>query len=224
MAGQGMPMWDGTTRRDVLPAADLAVRDRLADAARDGNWYVVLQRLHAQPALANSPRPGGASGYAALHQAAWHGVSPDTIRLLKGYGAWSSLRASDGSRPVDIATQRGHRHLADLLQPQVHHPLPPQVLAGLQQQLHRLLHYRADGGTGQDPVGRLGLRLPQPEVLTELAEPVLWFPIPGAGGFTVRLEGNELSVASAPGTGGASEERVDRVTANVTSLAEGRSL
>ena len=97
-------------------------------------------------------------------------------------------------------------------------------MGGLQQQLHRLLRYRADGGTGQDPVGRLGLRLPQVEALMELAEPVLWFPIPDAGGFTVRLEENELSVTSAPGTGGASAERVDRVAASGTRLAEGRPL
>lgn len=224
MDGQGMPVWDGIARRESLSATDLAIRDRLADAARDGNWYVVLQLVHAHPALVNSPRPGGASGYAVLHQAAWHGVSADTVRLLKGYGAWSGLRASDGFRPVDIAAQRGHRRLADVLQPQVHHPLPPQTMGGLQQQLHRLLRYRADGGTGQDPVGRLGLRLPQVEALMELAEPVLWFPIPDAGGFTVRLEENELSVTSAPGTGGASAERVDRVAASGTRLAEGRPL
>ncbi|MGW2721535.1 hypothetical protein [Streptomyces sp. NPDC001492] len=218
MDGQGMPAWDGIARREVLSATDLAVRDRLADAARDGNWYVVLQLAHAHPTLVNSPRPGGASGYAALHQAAWHGVSADTIRLLKGYGAWSGLRASDGFRPVDIAAQRGHRHLVDLLQPQVHHPLSPQILDGLQQQLERLLHYR-----GRDPVGRLGLCLPQVEVLTELAEPALWFPLP-VGGFSIRLEGNELSVTNAPGTVGTIAENTDRVTVNGASLAEGRSL
>ena len=218
MDGQDVTVWDGIARREVLSAADLAIRDRLADAARDGNWYVVLKLVHVHPALVNSPRPGGASGYAALHQAAGHGVSADTIRLLKRYGAWSGLRASDGFRPVDIAAQRGHRHLVDILQPQVYRALPPQILDGLQQQLERLLNYRA-----RDPVGRFGKCLPQVEVLTELAEAALWFPLPG-GGFTIRLEGDELSVTNAPGTVGTIAENTDRVTANGISLVDGRSL
>lgn len=56
MDGQGMPVWDGIARREAVSATDLAVRDQLADAARDGNWYVVLQLVHAHPTLVNSPQ------------------------------------------------------------------------------------------------------------------------------------------------------------------------
>ncbi|MFI7408550.1 ankyrin repeat domain-containing protein [Streptomyces sp. NPDC049627] len=197
-------------------------RDRLADAARDGDWPTVFRVLDKDPEWANSGRLEGRSGYAPLHQAAWHGASAETVERLVEYGAFRTLRAGDGTRPVDIAVQRGHAHLEALLRPQIRHPLPADVVTGLRANLHRLIRYRAGGDTGaEDLATRQGLRLPEVEALTELELPHCWFPVPGMyGGFHIKMRGSELSVDSWIRVVGGSE-RTDRVTADGVYLQEG---
>lgn len=216
--------WDGVTRRSTLHAKVAAQRDWLADAARDGDWRTVFHILDRTPTWANSPRLEGRSGYAPLHQAAWHGATVETVERLLEYGAWRTLRAQEASRAEDIAAHRGHRHLAAVLRPEHKHPLPPDVLAGLQQNLHRLIRYRAGDGRGPDLATRERLRLPELEVLTELDDPVCWFPVPGMyGGFRFELRGSELTVDSWIRVVGGSE-RTDRVTPEGVHLDGGSQL
>jgi hypothetical protein len=182
--------WDGVTRRSDYRAELVAERDALADAARAGDWPAVLARL---PSLgANATRVGGASGFAPLHQAAWHGAPVAVAQELVRRGGWLTLRATDGRRPVDIALGHGHEHLRAVLTPRPRHPLPADVLAGLEVQLHRLVWQRIP-----ELAAELRMRLPQLAVLTELAEPALWFPVPGLyGGFSIVLRDTELEVKS----------------------------
>ncbi len=63
----------------------------------------------------------------------------ETVGRLLARGAWRTLRATDGTRPVDIAVRRGHQHLTALLSPAYRHPLPQDVLDRLREHLHRLL-------------------------------------------------------------------------------------
>ncbi|GAB2864616.1 ankyrin repeat domain-containing protein [Streptomyces deserti] len=216
--------WDGVTRRSSLKERYAVLRDRLADAARDGDWRTVFQILDENPDWANSARLEGRSGYAPLHQAAWHGVPAGTVERLVEYGAWRTLRASDGGRAVDIAERRGHRHLVGVLRPDIRHSLPQDALARLQQNLQRLIRYRAGLEDGSDLATQQGLRLPEVEVLTELEHPVCWFPVPGMyGGFKIQMRGRELIVDSWIRVVGGSE-RTDRVTVDGVELQEGRRL
>ncbi|AHH99894.1 ankyrin repeat domain-containing protein [Kutzneria viridogrisea] len=178
--------WDGVTLRSDYREEHVAKRDGLADAARDGNWPYVLEAVTGS-GMVNSTRVGGPSGYAPLHQAAWHGVRPDIAQRLLDLGAWRTLRTSDGERPVDIAVRKGHLLLAEVIRPR-----SEEDLSELEHQLHELIRHRIP-----DLVTEHALRLPQIHVLTELTNPCLRFPVPGLyGGFSIELTGRELIVKS----------------------------
>lgn len=218
--------WDGVVRRSSIKDKWAAERDRMSDAAHAGNWETVLEVLDQNPEWVNSGRLEGNSGYGPLHQAAWHGTDVETVGRLLARGAWRTLRATDGTRPVDIAVRRGHQHLTALLSPAYRHPLPQDVLGRLREHLHRLIRHRSGGGGPgrEDLATSHALRLPDPAVLTELDIPRLWFPVPGMyGGFHIKLQGEELSVDSWVRVVGGSE-RTDLVTVNGVRLQEGRAL
>lgn len=200
--------WDGVTLRSDYHDIHVADRDRLADAARDAEWTEVLRRLREMPWV-NRSRVGGKSAFAPLHQAAWHGADPGVVRALVELGAWRTLRASNGQRALDIATDRGHDHLLDLLRPAPEHPVDDTVRSGLEDQLHLLIR-------GRVPrlVTEHRLRLPQLEPLTELTSSKLWFPVPGMyGGFAITLHDNELTVDSWCRVAGGSAQ-THRITAD----------
>lgn len=192
MGQNGTPTWDGVTQRESYKGQVLQVRDRLADAARDGDWAEVLVLLGRYPEWINSGRVGGTSGYTPLHQAAWHGVPTEVAERLVAMGAWRTLRTAAGERAVDIAFRKGYHHLAEPLTPIIRHPLPKEALEAMERHFHAVIHERAG-----ELVTRQGLRLPRLEPLTEQREPACWFPVPGMyGGFSYRLRGPELIVES----------------------------
>ncbi|ABB06567.1 ankyrin repeat domain-containing protein [Burkholderia lata] len=176
--------WDGITGADVLDDAQVASRHALADAARDGDWATMLGLVAKQSSLVNATRLGGTSRYTPLHQAAYGGAPEEVVVELLQLGAWRMLRDAQGARPVDLAEQRGHRHLVDLLTPQPRRFVPDGTLRDIQHHFHdmirgRIAHLRVDA-----------LRLPELEPLLELdaqAERV-WFAVPGMyGGFGYAL-------------------------------------
>jgi hypothetical protein len=86
-------VWDGTTR-PTTPSHITA----LAQCARRHDWNGVLEALDAEPLLINSPRPGSASWYAPLHQAAHGGAPVDVVMRLIALGAGYAMPpASDRS-------------------------------------------------------------------------------------------------------------------------------
>jgi hypothetical protein len=208
--------WDGVTARDAYKPAVVTARDKLADAARDGAWDRVLEILAAHPGWVNTTRVGSRSGYAPLHQAAWHGASPDVAGRLIDLGAWRTLRASSGERAADIASARGHTPLANLLEPVIRQPVPAAALAALQGRLHRLIEEESYALAAQHR-----LKLPQLEILTELpAGSRVWFPVPGMyGGFSFTLEDGALIVESWNRVVQGSGQR-HRITAGSTTLLE----
>jgi len=207
--------WDGATRRTTYEDYVLADRDALADAARDGRWAEVFARLDRYPGLVNAWRPGGPSWYTPVHQAAWHGADTSVVRRLLTYDPWLTLRTAAGDRPLDIALRGGHAHLAGLLVPVVHHPVPTDVLATLRRHFHDLVRERAAGLVDEHQ-----LRLPELDVLTELAEADVWFPVPGMyGGFRFVLQGHELDVRSWIRVVGGSGQ-AHRITVDGTVLTE----
>ncbi|MFD0276838.1 ankyrin repeat domain-containing protein [Kitasatospora sp. NPDC127111] len=211
--------WSGATARGVYKAEVDELRDALADAARDGHWNRVFELIASAPHWigVNDARLGGPSGYTPLHQAAWHGADSEVVTRLLELGAWRTLRTSSGERAVDIAAARGHVRLLDLLRPVVHHPLGAGTVALLERRLHALIEEDSHG-----LVAKHRLKLPPVEILTELAEPRMWVPVPGMyGGFSIRLEGEGLVVESWSRVVGGSGRR-HRITPDATTLvAEG---
>lgn len=188
--------WDGVAERGVYKDAHQAELDRLSDAAHQGDWATVLAAVAKTPALANTRRIGGRSGWTPLHQAAWHNAPAEVVRQLVDAGAWRTLRSTDGERPADVAARLGHDALLPLLEPVPLHPVPEPDLRAMEHFLHALIHVRTEHYSV-----KTALVLPQVCVLTELPDAELWFPVPGMyGGFGIRLEkaetGSHLRVTS----------------------------
>ncbi|CAN3977444.1 ankyrin repeat domain-containing protein [Kitasatospora purpeofusca] len=179
-----MAEWHGVGDRGVYHDEHQAERDGLADAAHRGDWAQVLAAVEKSPGLVNTWRVAGRSGWAPLHQAAWHNAPTEVVERLLAAGAWRTLRSADGERPVDLATRLGREALVPILQPVPLHPVPELDLRAMEQFLHALIRVRTEYFNVT-----VTLVLPQVCVLTELPDPALWFTVPGMyGGFSVRLE------------------------------------
>ena len=179
--------WNGVQRRDSLHAGHVLKRDQLADAARDGNWGVVLDMVEADRELANASRVGGSSGYTPLHQAGWHGAPASVVGRLLAAGAWRTVQCTGGDWAGEtasaIAARRGHPQLTELLAPVPVRPVPPAQLAALNWHLHQVIHGRV-----HDMLAEHRVRLPELGPLTEVREGTMWFPVPGFyGGFSIEL-------------------------------------
>lgn len=209
-------LWDAVTVRTDYTQSVVAAHDRLADAARDGAWTTVFALIAAAAEVdANSIRVGGSTGFAPLHQAAWHGADVDVVTRLVELGAWRSLRSTAGERPIDIASRRGHGHSLDALRPIVRHPLDEATIQALERNLHELIQERVS-----EMLLHVRLRLPQISPLTELDEPTMWCPIPGMyGGFRIELDEGELTVESWCRVAGGSA-RTHRVSIDAVRLVD----
>ncbi len=177
-------VWDGIVSSQVLDEADAAVRHRLADGAKHYDWSGVLAVLREHPELVNTTRPGGASLFAPLHQAAHGGAPAEIVGEFIRLGGWRTLQNANGERPIDIAERRGHRHLLSILEPVLHRRVPVGVLSKIQHRFHEVILGRA-----AEYVRRAALRLPELEPLLEVEPQNFWFGIPGMyGGFSYDLQ------------------------------------
>lgn len=122
--------------------------------------------------LVNAVRPGGRSGYAPLHQAAYRGDDLAALNLV-GRGAWLSLRTATGERPTDVARRRGFTQLASALEPKREVPAADVLTI----YLHAVIDIEALGLEMQPD------RKPQVGVLADLDDDLpLWFGITGMYG------------------------------------------
>ncbi|MCA8489523.1 hypothetical protein [Burkholderia arboris] len=71
-----------------------------------------------------------------MHRAACGGAPEGGVTELLRLGAWRVLRDARRERAVDIAAQRGHRHLAGLLTPQPRRFMPGDTLRATQRHFH----------------------------------------------------------------------------------------
>lgn len=186
------PTWDGVQDPTRLQPGHAMQRQTLADAAREGNWPLVLAMLERDKTLSpNHWRPGGTSLYTPLHQAAWHGAPVEVVGKLIGLGAWRTLRTHKGETALHIAQDKAHRHLEQILTAKT----PPRddlpVIDWLDLQLAELVESRIR------PQLEIRLRHPACSVLTELPGRRLWYPVPGMyGGFSIQLRENHLFIKS----------------------------
>ncbi|GHJ35157.1 hypothetical protein Sm713_07660 [Streptomyces sp. TS71-3] len=181
--------WDGLTDRERFGTWYREGRDRFSDRARDADWEGVFEELGEHPGWVNLPRPGNRSGFAPLHQAAWHGADFAVVSRLIAHGAWRTQRARDGRRAVDVAREQGRTHLLELLEPVEVRRLPAPAEM-LEHHFHRLLRERTGGAF--EEIEHL---LPPLAPLTEGPAVEIRFPVVGMmGGFTYRLELDYLHV------------------------------
>lgn len=159
-------LWDGVGKAESFKDSHVEVRNRLADDARDYRWSAVFATLDDEPELVNAVRPGVASGYTALHQAAHANAQIDVVHELIRRGAWRTFRNGTGERPCDIGARLGHEGLLSVLEPVYLRQVPTGVLLRLQSHLHAVIRQRA-----ANLVDEHGMRLPELEVLLELAPP-----------------------------------------------------
>ncbi|MEU6762565.1 ankyrin repeat domain-containing protein [Streptomyces sp. NPDC046853] len=181
--------WDGLTDQERYNDWYRKERDRASDLARDGNWDGLFRELDAYPERVNLPRIGFRSGFAPLHQAAWHGADFAVASRLIAFGAWRTQRARDGRRPVDIAREQGHTHLLELLEPVAVRQLP-----GPADVLERHFHALLQESTGNyfDEVEHV---LPPVSPLTERPAMEIYFRVVGMmGGFAYWLEEDVVRV------------------------------
>ena len=176
--------WDGRLDDTAMPQDEARVRHELADAAKRYDWKAVLGFIHSRPLLINVARPGSSSLYAPLHQAAHGDAPPEVIEALITAGAWRTLRNAQGERATDVARRKGHRGLAELLEPHILTIVPAPVLQAIEQEFHTVIRGRAE-----DLLRQRALRLPALEPCLEFRGGRFWFAIPGMyGGFAYTLE------------------------------------
>jgi len=179
--------WDGNLSSHGLDPDSVRERNRLASAAKAGDWDVLLVLLKEHPLLVNSVRPDSRSWFTPLHQAAYNNAPKEVVRQLIALGAYRTLKSLTGQRPVDIAKRKGFRDCAGMLEPETQYSVDADRLAFIQELFHGLvratmLSYK---------IGER-LRLPQLSVLTEFNDDGLWFPIPAMyGGFNLWFEKQE---------------------------------
>jgi hypothetical protein len=169
--------WDGVSQTET--AAENSDRQNLASYAKEYNWHAVLKVLAARPELVNATRPGSKTLYAPLHQAAHGGAEINVVSQLISLGAWRTLRNAKGAWPLDIAKEKGHAHLLDILEPVHKRSVPEQTLARMQGRFHDLIREVA-----KDLIFSQSIRLPELEPMLEFERMNFWFPVPGMyGGF-----------------------------------------
>lgn len=218
-------VWRGVLDLTLLHEHAVVAYHRFADAAKAGDWSVVLQMLN-DPTLEvdiNWWRPGGTAWFTVLHQAAWHGAPVNVVASLIRHGALLNLKESRGRTAHDVfqdwehdlypgvaAGIDAHSHtvLARLLEPPAPTLAPDEIRA--------LDNYLADVIDGRISVlfdgrnPRKVLRYPPVDILHEVTDQHFWFPVPGMyGGFDIRLQDDFLDVKSwCRVVGGSGQEHV----------------
>jgi hypothetical protein len=189
--------WPGVLDADLLPKTAVAAGHHLADAAKQGDWPTVMMLLEEEKAVvAHQWRPGGSAWFTVLHQAAWHGAPPEVTEMLIKRGALRCLRDAKGRTAFDVAAEHDQSdELRTLLKPKPS-PLAPDRIKALDVHLAEIIDSRA-GRLSSGRTARPALRYPPVEILHELPQWSVWFPVPGMhGGFHIDLRLSYLEVLS----------------------------
>jgi Ankyrin repeats (many copies) len=199
---RGVARWQGILKADILPGNEVTVGNRLADFAKNGDWPEVFMVLEDETdyVLPYQWRPGGKSWFTVLHQAAWHGASLQVVDKLIKRGALRSLQDAKRRTAFDVAMERGHSHLFKRLHPS-QPPVDPFRLSQLDQRLAEFIYQSPflvemvdTGNFTAPPDWSKLLRCPPVQILPELRQQRVWFPIGVDWGFRVTLHQGFLEV------------------------------
>jgi hypothetical protein len=189
--------WPGVHDVSLLPKTTVVAGHRLADAAKMGDWPVVMKLLDDEKVLVpHQWRPGGNAWFTILHQAAWHGSPPEVADTLIKRGALRSLRDAKGRTAFDVAAEHDQPYdLRMLLKPRPS-PLAPHRIDQINDHLTDVIDARINQLFANKKPGH-ALRYPSVEILHELPQWSVWFPIPNMhGGFHIVLRYQYLEVIS----------------------------
>jgi hypothetical protein len=175
-------IWDGIVKTAPLQIKEDAIQQRieLFSRAKTGQWIEVFNLLPEDNVRLNTVKghhitePDDYSLNTLLHYAALTNASLDTVNRLVQSGASRTRRNAQRQRAVDIATEQGHHHLIQPLQPKLAREISSDTIQRLEERFHEFLRYPPN-----DPY-----QLPQVEVLLEGYYDSAYFPIIGMyGGF-----------------------------------------
>lgn len=187
------PTWPGGLDADAWRADYVRAADRLAQAAKAGQWpavFALLDDVQLQLS-ANQWRIGGSSLFTPLHQAAWWGAPAEVVAELLRRGAWRALRTAAGDRAVDIARGRGHDHLLGALDVADPAQWDGRRFQGWDRQLAELIAERTEG------LAPVAWRPVPTELIVAEELESLWCPYPGMyGGFSLSVHRERLFVES----------------------------
>lgn len=183
--------WDGAIAVNGMNRELVEVRHRLAAAAENADWAILLRILNDNKELVNSAFRWRGTSSTLLHRAAHLNAPVEVIQELVHLGAFRTLKDSYGRRAVDVAIKERVLPLVASLEPRIDQPVNGNVLAFTQELFHGLIRAAMLAYEVREK-----MRLPQLSVLTESEVLALWFPIPGMyGGFQFWLEGADGSPA-----------------------------
>jgi len=201
--------WDCVLEPGIYREERDAELNEWTNAAYKGNWDALFRiavryeqdmgrfanssRLHPRfDATSGNPFVGKLSGYTALHQAAWHGAPVEIVQGLIELGASRGIRTTDGKRqrPLDIANEKNHEHLYDILTPRGLPEVSDEELLKVEAHFHEVVVAEARGVFKSD-----SMRLPDLGLLRD--HPRVWMPIPGMyGGFNFWWDDGHLVTES----------------------------
>jgi hypothetical protein len=181
--------WDGVTKSSTVGEDEAHQRNLLTDVCKRYDWPEALRMLENRSDLINSVRPDGHSLFTPLHQAAHGGAPVDVVERMLRLGAHRSICEAKGKRAVDIAIERSHTHLAQVLEPQFTWAVGPEVLSPIEKRFHKLIRTVSRGLAEEHR-----LRLPQLAPMLEVNHVRFFFAIPGMyGGFAYWLDDFSMS-------------------------------
>jgi len=231
-------VWRGLLDSTLVHDHVVAASHRLADAAKAGEWAIVLHMLDdpTQHVDVNWWRPGGTAWFTVLHQAAWHAAPLDVIDGLVRRGALRTLVDSKGRAASDVLTDRelelspatsataGQRLRTARARRLAPPPSPCSAdeMSSLEGHLAEVIDGRLRGAffDGRNP--REVLRYPPVGILHEVPDQHLWFPVPGMyGGFDITLRNGFLDVKSWSRVVGGSGQQHVITTAGAILVDEG---
>lgn len=176
MANSNWALWDVYTQSAPLTAEAVSYRQRLFDAAEQGDWPTVLARLDLQSrekpwvSTVNLVRPDDTSWHSLMHLAVLARASAQVVEDLSSRGHFRSTRCARGKRPIDLAIELGHEELIACLEPVFVQSLPEATLAQLQNHFHNLVRETSSHA--------YAFRLPALEILLECEDLTLTFLVP----------------------------------------------
>jgi hypothetical protein len=175
--------WCGIVKSGAFSKDEQNLRKEFERAIKEREWNNVFTILEKRRDLINAVFLDHSSWHSPIHQLALENSPVEIIEKFVNIGVWRTLKTLDGEKAIDIASRKGHHHLVYLLKPVYRHSANLEVLSQIQKQFHQVIIERINVISEWQ-----SFRLPELEVLLEIKEPNMWFPVPGMyGGFHYKL-------------------------------------
>ena len=179
--------WCGMVKSDSFSENARIMRKEFEQIIKSNRWDDVFSVLEQNPDLINATFLDNPLWYSPLPHLTEENAPVEIIEKTISLGAWRTLKTLNDEKAIDIALRKGRQELVRLLNPIYYYNIQLESLSKIQKHFHEVI------------IGRINvlpnwksLRLPELEVLLEIKDPSMWFPVPGMyGGFNYRLAFNK---------------------------------